>query len=66
MEKSVSRHPHKVEIAKAELAPATISTYWGSDANIIEYATRYGKRLKRLTHNRKEERALFLNKSRIS
>ena len=32
MEKSVSRHPHEVEIAKAELAPATISTYWGSDA----------------------------------
>ena len=66
MEKSVSRHPPEVEIAKAELAPATISTYWGSDANIIEYATWHGKRLKRLTHSRKEERALFLNKSRIS
>lgn len=45
---------------------SAISTYWGSDANIIEYATRRGKRLKRLTHNRKEERALSLNKSRIS
>ena len=45
---------------------SAISTYWGSDANSIEYATWHGKRLKRLTHSRKEERALFLNKSRIS
>lgn len=39
VEQLVARQSHNLEVAGAKPASAPISTYWGSDANIIEYAT---------------------------